>query len=485
MDTIEIEPALGPWSAGRGPLHRKLSGALREAIARGDLRPGTRLPSERDLARRLMVSRTTVVAAYDHLRSDGLLSSQRGSGTRVAASPKRAAGAPVDDEPLNPVYRSLLAEPGDLISLAAACSPAHPLVAEAMGRVVADDSARLVAHNGYLPFGLPELRAGLADMHSSRGLPTTPDQVLVTTGAQQGVSLAAALLVRPGDTVVVESPNFAGTLDAFRAVRARLAAVAIDDDGVDPAGVADLMGRVDPALVYLMPSFHNPTGVALSERRRERVAQIVTDTGVPLLEDNALEHTPLGDDAPPPVASYAPATAPVLTVGSFSKLAWGGLRIGWVRGPAALIDRLGLLKTRADLGTPLFDQAVANRLLPELDQLRHDRRAETQAALARVGELLRSWLPGWEWQPPQGGPSLWIRLPRGTASGFAQVALRYGIEVIPGEVMSPTGDHRQHLRFPFTVHPELQETVIRRLADAWEAYTGTRFAHDAGANVVV
>ena len=218
-----IEQALGMWSDGPGPLHRKLSDAIRAAAEEGRLPGGERLPSERDLAQRLAVSRSTVVTAYDALRSEGVLESRQGSGTRIRRGVATRPD-PLETFQVSPVYRTLLDARDDVISLACATFPAHPRVALAISEVMADEGEKLLAHNGYLPAGLPALRHGLADMMTARGTPTAPDQILVTTGAQQAVSLATMLLVRQGDEVVVEAPSFAGTLDVFKTRGARMTA---------------------------------------------------------------------------------------------------------------------------------------------------------------------------------------------------------------------------------------------------------------------
>ena len=465
-----LETVLGMWSDGPGPLHRKLSDALRRAMDEGRLATGERLPSERDLATRLAVSRSTVVAAYDALRSAGLLESRQGSGTRVA---RRAIGRSAVSSPftVSPVYRTLIDARDDVISLACATFPAHPRVAEAAAEAVADDGDKLLGHNGYLPAGLPALREALAARHTALGTPTTPDQILVTTGAQQAVNLAAQLLVRPGDEVVIENPSFSGTMDIVRSQGARLAVVPVDDDGVDAHGVARAVVHGNPAAIYLMPSFHNPTGALLAANRRRDLAELVADHGVPLIEDNALENAPLDDDRLPPIAAYAPPDAPVLTAGSFSKAAWGGLRVGWLRGPVPIITRLTELKAMSDLGSPLFDQAIAARIVPHLDDMRVDHRDILNRNLALVSEMLRDLLPDWRWRRPKGGPSLWVELPSGNASAYTQVALRFGVEVIPGDQMSPTGGDLRKLRLPYTAEPPVLTETIRRLAQAWQAYS--------------
>jgi DNA-binding transcriptional MocR family regulator len=465
-----IEAVLGIWSDGPGPLHRKLSDALRAAAEQGVLGAGERLPSERELAVRLAVSRSTVVAAYDTLRADGVVESRRGSGTHIR---RRSDARPVPDPlaafAVSPLYGTLIDVREDVISLACATFPAHPRVAEAIREVVADEGDKLLAHTGYLPGGLPALREALAEMLTRHGTATTPDQVMVTTGAQQAISLATLLLVRSGDEVIVESPSFSGTLDVFRTRGARLTAVRVDDGGIDAREVAQAVAAGRPAVIYLMPTFHNPTGALLAANRRRDLAELALEHGVPIVEDNALENAPLDDERIPPIAAFVP-DAPVLSAGSFSKAAWGGLRVGWMRGPRTLVGRLIELKAMNDLGSPLFDQAVAARIVPHLDQMRVDHRTMLNRNLELVAALLADLLPTWRWRRPKGGPSLWVELPSGSASAYTQVALRFGVEVIPGDQMSPTGDDRRHLRLPYTAEPPVLEETMRRLAQAWEAY---------------
>lgn len=465
-----LETVLGLWSEGAGPLHRKLSDALRSAVEQGRLPAGERLPSERDLALRLAVSRSTVVAAYDTLRAEGVVESRQGSGTRIRGRAAGARGLVAPSFTVSPVYRTLIDVRDDVISLACATFPAHPRVAEAATEVVMEDAEKLLAHHGYLPAGLPALREALAGRLTMLGTPTTPEQIVVTTGAQQAVNLAAQMLVGPGDEVIVESPSFSGTLDVIRTRSAQVTVVPVDDDGVDVRGVKRAVAEGAPAVIYLMPTYHNPTGALLAANRRRDLAELVAEHGIPLIEDNALENAPLDDERLPPIAAFAPPDAPVLTAGSFSKAAWGGLRVGWMRGPVGLITRMTELKAMNDLGSPLFDQAVAARIVPHLEAMRVDHREMLNRNLDLVSDLLAELLPGWQWRRPKGGPSLWIELPSGNASAYTQVALRFGVEVIPGDQMSPTGDDRRKLRLPYTAEPPVLEETIRRLAQAWEAY---------------
>jgi DNA-binding transcriptional MocR family regulator len=350
---------LGDWMSGDGPLYRRLAGALAAAVTVGDLGPGDLLPSERALAAMLAVSRATVVAAYDVLRADGVLDSRRGSGSRIAG--RGTSGAVPDgrapDGRATAIIQRLVDRAGPMISLAKANDDAAPELAGVVREVVDGELAGLLRDGGYHPRGLPALRAALAAHFTEQGLPTADGQLLVTTGATQALALIAQLWVRRGDPVLVESPGWPGCLDLFRARRARLVGVPLDDEGIRP----DLLDRAcathRPRLLYVMPTVHNPTGTVTSPARRRWIADIAGRHRVPVVEDNAYP-------GPAPIAAYR--SHEVLSIGSLTKPVWAGLRTGWVRGPAATIARLARLKALDDLGSPVLDQAVAARLLPSL-----------------------------------------------------------------------------------------------------------------------
>ncbi|HSS10399.1 MAG TPA: aminotransferase class I/II-fold pyridoxal phosphate-dependent enzyme, partial [Acidimicrobiales bacterium] len=163
-----------------------------------------------------------------------------------------------------------------------------------------------------------------------------------------------------------------------------------------------------------------------------------------------------------------------LTVGSLSKSLWAGLRVGWVRAPEPVIERLVRLKAMADLGSDLFAQAVAARLVPDLETHIEARSVQLLGGLHRVEAGLAEQLPEWRWEQPDGGPSLWVRLPHGDAATFAQVGLRHGIEVVPGETMAPDGSHRDRLRVPYCFDPPVLDEMVNRLAASWAAYLTAR-----------
>lgn len=468
---MRVAMALGDWSSGPAPLQRKLADALRAAIERGDLAPGARLPAERALAQALAVSRSTVVAALDDLRGEGLVVSRQGSGTRVAVDARRRLPPPDRSAAFrrNVVAEAFVEGTGGIELLGAHVEALPSMSPEVFADAMADLGPWL-GGSGYLPLGLPALREAIARQFTSRGLPTGPDEVLITNGAQQGLALASALLVRPDDAVVLESPTYLTAIDLLRAAGARLHGVSVGADGVDLPRLRDAVERHAPSLVYLMPTFHNPVGGVLPDAGRAAVAKLAIAHGFALVEDEALADLALDDGREhPPIARWA-GDATVLTLGSMSKVFWGGLRVGWVRAPAEVVRRLGRLKAVADIGSSLPSQAIAVRLLRDFDAARAERR--TLVALSRdaLVRLLGQHLPTWTFDVPRGGLCLWVKLPCGDAAELAEVARRHGVSIVPGHLASPEGGFADHLRLPLTLAPAVLEEGVKRLAEAWTAY---------------
>jgi DNA-binding transcriptional MocR family regulator len=479
---IGIVPSIGDWrSAWRGPLYARLARALQDGIERGDLAAGSRLPPERPLAEALGVSRTTVVLAYGQLRRQALLESRQGSGTwvpRRAGGPSRRAHMEEGRRSflVDAVTRAAAEEPADSIGFMGACLPAAGRFLDAAWQAAQADVSALARGAGYSPQGLPALRQEVAARYQARGLPTAPDEILITGGAQQAIDILARFLVGEGDGVVLEDPTYPGAIDAFALARARLLPVAVGRAGADTAALARLVAQAKPALVYLVATFHNPTGTVLPEAGRRDVARLAAETGVTIVEDESLADLSFGSEPPPPIAAFAPR-ASLLTVGSTSKLFWAGLRVGWIRGPRPLIARLTRSKVVADLSGSVVSQALAARLLPRRDEIVRVRRREIRSRFEYLAEQLRQRLPEWSFVPPEGGLTLWVRLPVANAEELARIAPRYGVSIVPGPVHSPKSGFTDHLRLPFVMEESLIAEGIARLARAWEA---CRRPHDEG-----
>ena len=214
----------------------------------------------------------------------------------------------------------------------------------------------------------------------------------------------------------------------------------------------------------------NPTGTILPEARRRDLARLAGETETWLLEDESLRWTPFDRPAPPPpIATFGGADR-LLTVGSFSKLLWGGLRVGWLRAPEPLVARLGRLKAADDLGTSAVSQAIVVGLLDRLGEIAAHRRAQLEAGADQLMAGLAERLPDWTFRPPEGGLSLWVGLPRGTGDGFAQAALAHGVGVLPGSAACVDESHLDHIRLSFTLAPDRLALGIDRLVAAWATY---------------
>lgn len=455
---------LGPWPAADGPLYRLLAARIGRLADTGQLPPGIRLPPERTLAAALAVSRNTVALAYQALRDDGMAESRQGSGTRL--TPHRTT--PAAAHRANGFFAGLLGGV-TAIDLGMAAVDCASAVAEALlspGDLLdPEELSRLTAASGYLPYGLPSLRSAIAAMlEATCSVPTTADEVLITTGAQQALDLLVRAEVAPGQAVVTEDPTFPGFLDVLQRADGRPV-------GVPPGDVARIAAAVAvhrPALVYLIPSFHNPTGLLLPTDARADLADLARrHPDVTFIDDMCMADLGFGDDPqPPPLAALAPGLPNVITVGSLSKTYWGGLRTGWVRAPAGIIARLAAVKAAADLGTPAFQQTVIAALVRDRhDEIRKHRadwaRERYQVLASALGELL----PGWTWAQPAGGLSIWARLPGDAdSSAFAQAALRAGVAVIPGRLLSVSARRSPWLRLAFVRPPGELNAAVKILA---------------------
>lgn len=489
MEVKSLIDHLGSWSLGRGSLQQKLTRALMQAIRHGVLNPGVRLPSERSFAQALQLSRTTVVAAYDSLREGGWVESRSGSGTWVcvrsdvvtAARETAQAGALA----ASPLLGMLANREGaDMIDFALGTPLPLTGLPFDLFTIPSEEYSALVNDHRYHPLGLTTLRRAIAAYYSARGLPTKVEQVLVTNGAQHAIMLCAALFLQRGDTALVEDPAYFGALDAFRAIGARISPLPVGAYGVSPSVIRDRITTTAARLVYLTPTFQNPTGGVMPKGARKELGRIVSDLGVPVIDDGTVADLVLEGTPPSPVAADAP-DASVLTIGSLSKLTWASLRVGWVRAPEPIIQRLARLKSAMDLGSPLLTQSIAVRLLGAVDEARRLRQLQLKPRRDLLVALLRSHLPAWKFRVPAGGLFLWVALPGGDSREFAQVALRHGVVLLPGPVMSAAEEHTRFIRLPFLAEAKTLTNGVKRLASAWRDYESTDRREGRGAVAVV
>ncbi|MDR6575018.1 DNA-binding transcriptional MocR family regulator [Curtobacterium sp. 320] len=456
---------LTDWRAGTdAPAYEALSDALRVLVIDGRIPQGVRLPAERGLATALGVSRTTVANAYSRLRSDGFVVSLRGSGS-VVRLPAGLIGRP-DPERLGGVVDD------DLLDLRKAALHAAPGIAEAVERAVRHVPAAL-AGIGYDTVGDPGLRAAIAERYTERGLPTDPSQVVVTIGAQHAIALLARVLVRRGDAVLVESPTYPHAHEAFREVGGRLVGVPVDArTGWDATALETTMRRTAPAVAYVMPELHNPTGATMSASTRELLLSVAASTGTTVIADETMGELRIEGSPSLPLAAADPSGASVVMIGSADKVFWGGLRIGWIRAAPALLQRLLLARPTGDLGTPVLDQLVARELIPRTAAVLEARREYLRQGRDDVVGALRARLPEWDVPSPAGGLTTWVGLGRPVSSALVLAARAEGVVLASGGVFGPDGGFERFLRVPFTMSPADRVRLVDVLERSWARIGG-------------
>ncbi|MFE6405323.1 PLP-dependent aminotransferase family protein [Streptomyces sp. NPDC057837] len=339
-------------------------------------------------------------------------------------------------------------------------------IAESFRAVLAEQPARALQYS--TTEGEPTLRAALAARATARGLPTGPDDLLVTTGSQQALSLLATALLEPGDTVLVEDPCYLAALQAFGFAGARIVPVPGDEHGLDPRALEELVGRERPKLLYTVPTFQNPTGRTLPAERREAVAAVAARHGLWIVEDDPYGELRYEGARVPWIASLPGAEDRTVLLGSFSKVMAPGLRLGWLRAPGELRRACAVAKQAADLHTPTVNQLAAARYLADHDLDAHVARvagvyrARRDAMLAGLAGALPE---GSVWNRPEGGMFLWARLPQpyDTTELLARV-VRHDVAYVPGAPFYAGPPDRTTLRLCFvTQTPQEIGEGLRRL----------------------
>jgi DNA-binding transcriptional MocR family regulator len=445
-----VAQLLGNWRRhGSRQGAADLAAGIRLLILDGRIPVGTALPPERELAAALDVSRTMIASAWERLRADGLVVSRRGAGSWAAIPASGGIGGPPAS--------------ADVIDLACAVPPAIPGIASAAEAALTRFAAELSSH-GLYGQGLPDLRERVARRYTERGLPTTPDQILITNGGHLAFAMALRLFVGPGDRVLVEQPTYPNALEAVRGAHAIPVPVAMADDGWDLEGIEATLRQAAPRLAYLVVDFQNPTGHRLDAAGRERLAAAFRRARTPVVIDETLVELDFTDSPPLPFGAFGGDL--VLTTGSAGKSHWGGLRIGWVRAPADVINRLTAVRRGLDLGVPVFEQLVLTELLDGPPEPLLERRALFAAHRDALVTAVRTLLPDWRFTVPDGGLSLWCELPAPVGTRIAAVAQNSGLRVVPGSLFTPNGGLERWLRVPYTQPVDVLREAIRRLAAA-------------------
>lgn len=437
---------LGPWRDGPGPAHQRLSDKMRLLILDGRLSLGAALPGERDLATVLGTSRTTVGTAFRTLVEHGYLATQARTRATVRlpgdTPPERVAGT--DAETID-------------LSFAAPAAPVevlHSAFAAALEQL-----PRHFERHGYDRYGTAELREAVAHWYGRRGLPTRPDHILITNGAQHALALLTRVLVSPRDRVLIDHPTYPHAITTFIQARARLLPVAVTSSGWD---VEQLRAAGQTAnLAYLIPDFHNPTGMCMPTSVRRQLG-----LGCLTVIDETMADLALDVPSPEPFALHMPTA---ISIGSVSKSVWGGLRIGWIRAVPSLLERVERARPATDLGTPVVEQLASAVLLNEHRTRRPDALRQLTSQRDALRQALAEYLPDVSAPQPAGGVTLWATFPGPISSRLAAVAPDHGVTIAAGPRFGVGGAFERNIRLPYTLPPGQLTRAIRRLARAEQA----------------
>ncbi|MCS5734638.1 MocR-like transcription factor YczR [Herbiconiux daphne] len=463
IGTRSLIAHLGDWRQTTGPSYLALFDRIRLLVLDGRIAVDTRLPAERDLAQALGVSRTMVSAAYRELRDAGYTQSVRGSGS-VTRLPGRA---PVGGQDVS----------GDFIDFSKATLPAYPGLYAATQRVM-DSFAVELGGSGLDPFGSRALREAVADRYTARGLPTSVDQIMITIGAQHAIFLLARVLLGRGDRAVVELPSYPHAYEALKAAGARLVPVAVgakgtSDDGMhgwDAVGLEQAFARTSPALAYLMPDFHNPTGESMPAELRSQVLSDAARQGSLVIADETTGELDI-DRAESflPFAAYGDAATAdsAITIGSVGKTVWSGLRVGWIRATPAIIRKLAGARFAGDLGTPVLDQLIVAELLRDFDPVLELRSAQLREGRDTIVSMLGERFPDWRVPRVDGGLAVWVNLREPFSSQLALSVRSRGVLITAGPRFGLDGAFERFIRIPIGHQlPELKRG-LDALAAGW------------------
>jgi GntR family transcriptional regulator / MocR family aminotransferase len=470
------------------PLYQQIEDFLRQNILSGKLEPGTRLPATRQLAAELGVSRITVKNAYAELEGDGLVDSMEGSGTfvmEVHQRPNRLItwepeAWPLWQQELQGEDQSNLApqptarEPHPrMISFTGVGDPElFPLkeFSKTMQTVIKRDGVDALLY-GDFNAGYAPLRKTITRVLASQGIQANPEQVLITSGSQQGIALVCQILLKPGDVVIVENPTYNLALELFRALRLKIVGVPVDESGMQVAKLEALLQRYHPRLIYTIPNFQNPTGASLSGARRRALLALADRYHVPILEDDFAGDLRYEGTAQPAIKVLDPGGRVIYT-GTFSKMLMPGLRVGFLVAEGPVFPKLVQAKRVSDLTTSTLMQRTLNEYVTVGRYQVHLRRScrvyrkRRDAMLSAIrhycDECMRVYIT-------QGGLFLWFRLPEGMSSTqLLPLALEEGVDYAPGSrfFVNPEEGER-FLRLNFATQSEENiEAGIQRLVKA-------------------
>lgn len=466
---IEIDRGL------KTPVYLQIAGQIRRQIESGEIPAGQRLPSERKLAEHLGVNRTTVLNAYNELKSEGLLDGRVGNGTIVLGI--EGEGGMASAEPAGPVLNQVfsqyagrfesglvkdllsLANRADFISFATGIASPDSGPAEILDGLENDltrkENARALLHSP--TEGFLSMRQAICGLMRKRGVFCGPEEVMVLAGSQQGIDLASRIFVDPGDIVVLEEPTYFPAIQLFRTAGARIMAVPVDDNGMRVDLLEQLLHRYRPKLIYTIPNHQNPTGTEMTLDRRKRLVELAKQYNVIVLEDDAYGGIDF-EDGGLPLLKEMDNGGFVIYLSSFSKNVYSGLRMGWMIADKRIVREFSSAKQLMDLHSGSLSQWLVERFILSGGFDAHMKKicAEYRERRDIMLRALKGFAPGGAmWNKPKGGYYIWCRLPEGLSAGrLVAKAAEYKVCFIPGAPFFSTCSGDGFIRLNFTYAPK-------------------------------
>ncbi|HBY60945.1 MAG TPA: PLP-dependent aminotransferase family protein [Solibacterales bacterium] len=462
------------------PLYRQLCEQIRSAILEGRLEHGARLPATRELAGSLGLNRATVSAAYELLEAEGLVRGHVGRGSFV-----ERPGAPLGGVRWESMLPPLDAPAAGEAAISFAASrpseqlfPLDPFRATCEEVIRGPEAAHILQLGS--PAGYGPLRRYLMEEAKAAGVARAADDVLVSNGAQQALDLLQRVLISTGDTVLLEDPVYHGLRNILAHSGARVLGVPMTAAGVDVDALARAVERERPRLVVLTPNFHNPTGTTMPRAARLAALRATVGAGVVLVENDTYGELRYSGQ-PLPTLKELDESGSVVLLKSFSKIAFPGLRVGWVIAPRALVSRLAEAKQWCDLHTDQLSQAVMLRFATSGRLAAHRTRVLAHGAAclrAVLGACEKHLPPGADFTRPEGGMNVWVRLPAPLDAGELQPrAAREGVSYLPGRFFEVSRREPRALRLSFA---GLAPDTIRRGVATLGKVFAAELEHSAG-----
>lgn len=490
------------------PVYLQIFKQVRRQILSGELSPGFRLPPERKLAEVLGVNRTTVQNAYRELRAEGLVGSHVGKGTIVLSLPYEELNLG-NDKSLEPAWNQIfsqyasgfdtylikdlltLASRKDVISFAAGVAspeigPIHALEG-IEHELVGNKNFKALQHSP--TEGFTSLREAVCGLMHKRGVYCQYSDVMLLSGSQQGIDLAARVILDPGDIVVIEEPSFFPAIQAFKTIGARVIGIPIDDKGMRVDMLEQLLQRYRPKLIYTMPTFQNPTGTLMELDRRKRLIELAYKYRIIIMEDDAYGDLRYEGHSLPSLKSMD-NDGYVIYLSTFSKNVYSGLRLGWMVAHKKIINKFAAVKQIMDLHSSSLSQWIIERFITNGSLEKHLTKVCREYRLRRdvMYDALTKYAPAdLIWNRPLGGYYIWCKLPDGvTASKLIPKAAERKVVFVPGTPFFAAGhgDGFIRLNFTFAALKDIPEG-IKRLCAAMEEIINKKENHEIYAEMEI